>query len=168
MEWSVSSGNSMFRPSMEETEGGIRASAMIRDGIDEDPPDVVVSADSQPGRLVVRSGGNQTIAHVSRVGGAWWVHMDGRAHLVHIHEKGSGNAIKDDGALTAPMPGTILQLMVKEGQRVREGQDLMVLEAMKMEHRIAANVSGTIAAIHHEVGEQVAAGATLIDIDSEE
>ena len=37
-----------------------------------------------------------------------------------------------------------------------------------MEHRIAANVSGTIAAIHHEVGEQVAAGATLIDIDSEE
>ena len=95
MEWSVSSGNSMFRPSMEETEGGIRASAMIRDGIDEDPPDVVVSADSQPGRLVVRSGGNQTIAHVSRVGDAWWVHMDGRAHEVLFHEQGSKSSANE-------------------------------------------------------------------------
>ena len=164
MEWSVSSGNSMFRPSMEETEGGIRASAMIRDGIDEDPPDVVVSADSQPGRLVVRSGGNQTIAHVSRVGDAWWVHMDGRAHLVHIHEKGSGNAIKDDGALTAPMPGTILQLMVKEGQRVREGQDLMVLEAMKIEMQIKAPAAGTIAEISAKSGDQVATGDVLARI----
>ena len=164
MEWSVSSGNSMFRPSMEETEGGIRASAMIRDGIDEDPPDVVVSADSQPGRLVVRSGGNHTIAHVSRVGDAWWVHMDGRAHLVHIHEKGSGNAIKDDGALTAPMPGTILQLMVKEGQRVREGQDLMVLEAMKMEHRIKSPKAGEVTKLHYQLGERVDMGSVLAEI----
>lgn len=164
MEWSVSSGNSMFRPSMEETEGGIRASAMIRDGIDEDPPDVVVSADSQPGRLVVRSGGNQTIAHVSRVGDAWWVHMDGRAQVVHIHEKGSGNAIKDDGALTAPMPGTILQLMVKEGQRVREGQDLMVLEAMKMEHRIKSPKAGEVTKLHYQQGERVDMGSVLAEI----
>ena len=164
MERSVSSGNSMFRPSMEETEGGIRASAMIRDGIDEDPPDVVVSADSQPGRLVVRSGGNHTIAHVSRVGDAWWVHMDGRAHLVHIHEKGSGNAIKDDGALTAPMPGTILQLMVKEGQRVREGQDLMVLEAMKMEHRIKSPKAGEVTKLHYQQGERVDMGSVLAEI----
>lgn len=154
----------MFRPSMEETEGGIRASAMIRDGIDEDPPDVVVSADSQPGRLVVRSGGNHTIAHVSRVGDAWWVHMDGRAHLVHIHEKGSGNAIKDDGALTAPMPGTILQLMVKEGQRVREGQDLMVLEAMKMEHRIKSPKAGEVTKLHYQQGERVDMGSVLAEI----
>ena len=154
----------MFRPSMEETEGGVRASAMIRDGIDEDPPDVVVSADSQPGRLVVRSGGNQTIAHVSRVGDVWWVHMDGRAHLVHIHEKGSGNAIKDDGALTAPMPGTILQLMVKEGQRVREGQDLMVLEAMKMEHRIKSPKAGEVTKLHYQQGERVDMGSVLAEI----
>jgi biotin carboxyl carrier protein len=39
------------------------------------------------------------------------------------------------------------------------------MEAMKMEHRIAANGPGTIVAIHHEIGEQVDAGTTLIDIE---
>ena len=43
-----------------------------------------------------------------------------------------------------------------------------VMEAMKMEHRIAATESGTVAVIHHAVGEQVDAGSTLIDIESDE
>ena len=90
--------------------------------------------------------------------------MDGRAHLVHIHEKGSGNAIKDDGALTAPRPGTILQLMVKEGQRVREGQDLMVLEAMKMEHRIKSPKAGEVTKLHYQQGERVDMGSVLAEI----
>ena len=70
--------------------------------------------------------------------------------------------------MTAPMPGKILELLCNIGDQVETGQTLIVMEAMKMEHRIAANVSGTIAAIHHDVGEQVDAGATLIDIESEE
>ena len=48
------------------------------------------------------------------------------------------------------------------------GQTLIVMEAMKMEHRIAANGSGTIAEIHYDIGDQVDSGAALIDITGDE
>jgi propionyl-CoA carboxylase alpha chain len=67
--------------------------------------------------------------------------------------------------MTAPMPGKVLEILCSVGDEVEVGQTLIVMEAMKMEHRIAANGPGTIVAIHHEVGEQVDAGAILIDIE---
>ena len=70
--------------------------------------------------------------------------------------------------MIAPMPGKVLEILCEEGDVVEEGQTLIVMEAMKMEHRIAANETGTVATIHHTVGEQVDAGATLIDIESHE
>ena len=66
------------------------------------------------------------------------------------------------------MPGTILEVLVESGDEVVAGQALLVMEAMKMEHRIAANQTGTITAIHHAEGEQVESGAVLIDIEAEE
>ena len=83
-------------------------------------------------------------------------------------EQGAGGSGEDDG-MTAPMPGKILEILCNIGDHVESGQTLIVMEAMKMEHRIAANDPGVVVEIHHQVGEQVDAGATLIDIeDSEE
>ena len=82
-----------------------------------------------------------------------------------IGEQGAGGGGEADG-MVAPMPGKVLEILCQVGDTVEEGRTLIVMEAMKMEHRIAATESGTIATIHHSVGEQVDAGATLIDIES--
>ena len=164
MEWSVSSGNSRYKPTLEDRDGSIHVSSMSRDGMEVHPPDAAISADSQQGRLSVEVDGNQMIAHVARDGDSWWINIDGRAHVVNLLEQGSGSASKDEGALTAPMPGTILDLMVKEGQRVREGQALMVLEAMKMEHRITSPKSGEITRLHYGKGDRVDMGSVLVEI----
>ena len=66
------------------------------------------------------------------------------------------------GRLTAPMPGRVAQLLVAAGERVRRGQPLMVVEAMKMEHTIAAPRDGTVAAVHYRAGDLVEEGAELL------
>jgi 3-methylcrotonyl-CoA carboxylase alpha subunit len=66
------------------------------------------------------------------------------------------------GRLTAPMPGRVVQLMVAAGDPVHRGQPMMVVEAMKMEHTIAAPRDGTVAAVHYAPGDLVEEGAELI------
>lgn len=67
-----------------------------------------------------------------------------------------------DGGLTAPMPGKVLEVGVEPGQRVEVGQVLMVLEAMKMEHRVQAPADGTVTAVLVAAGDQVATGTELL------
>jgi biotin carboxyl carrier protein len=69
------------------------------------------------------------------------------------------------GAVTALMPGRVVRVEVEEGQTVDQGQVLLVLEAMKMENEILAEVSGTVKQIAVSKGTAVAAGDTLIVIE---
>jgi biotin carboxyl carrier protein len=73
------------------------------------------------------------------------------------HATGSGN-------VTAPMPGKIISITVRRGEAVEQRALLVILEAMKMEHRIEAPVAGTVKEIHVEPGQLVAAGAALVTI----
>ncbi len=70
-------------------------------------------------------------------------------------------------ALAAPMPGRIVRIHVAEGDRVRPNAPLVILEAMKMEHVIAASGAGRVARLHVAVGDQVVRGAPLVDLDDE-
>ncbi len=67
--------------------------------------------------------------------------------------------------VNSPMPGTILDVKVKSGDKVEEGQVLMVLEAMKMENEIMAPVSGTVASVNVSAGSTVASGDVLCSIN---
>ncbi|MFI7131850.1 biotin carboxylase N-terminal domain-containing protein [Nonomuraea sp. NPDC050153] len=71
------------------------------------------------------------------------------------------------GSLLAPMPGSVLRVEVEPGDRVTKGQPVLVLEAMKMEHRIAAPSDGVVSDVHVEKGRQVEAGAVLAIIQEE-
>jgi 3-methylcrotonyl-CoA carboxylase alpha subunit len=66
--------------------------------------------------------------------------------------------------LTAPMPGRVVKVAAREGERVREHQALVVLEAMKIEHTVAAPRDGVVQAVHCDVGDTVDGGAVLVTV----
>lgn len=88
--------------------------------------------------------------------------MVNRLAFTRGDEAGGGS-----GAVTAPMHGNVLQMMVAVGDSVSEGDGLAVMEAMKMEHRLVAEVTGKVIAVHTSVGQQVAAGSLLLEIEGE-
>ena len=70
-----------------------------------------------------------------------------------------------DHGLRAPMPGRVVALLVKPGDRVRRGTPLLALEAMKMEHVLTAPADGVVAEICAHEGAQVAEGVTLVEFE---
>ena len=69
------------------------------------------------------------------------------------------------GTVTAPMPGTVLRLCKKEGEKVRNGDVVLVLEAMKMENEILSPADGTIIKVNCEEGKTVAGGEVLFEVN---
>ena len=116
----------------------------------------------EDGRLVHKG----KIAHVAKVSDTWWIHYDGHTFQLEMVEPGS-SGLNDEANLTAPMPGKVLEVFVNEGDEVTEGQTLMILEAMKMEHKIVANHDGIVTALNFSAGDQVEQGNELLEISSE-
>ena len=73
-----------------------------------------------------------------------------------------GDEAEAAGAIATPMPGKITGVFVEEGQRVKKGEPLLVLEAMKMEHTIKAPAAAVVESLGCAVGDQVEEGATLV------
>ena len=76
----------------------------------------------------------------------------------------AGESHTEGGRLTAPMPGKILSFSVKAGDLVKKGQPLAVMEAMKMEHTIAAPADGVVEELLYAPGDQVTEGSELLKI----
>jgi propionyl-CoA carboxylase alpha chain len=72
-----------------------------------------------------------------------------------------------EGSLLAPMPGSVVAVHVRTGDEVTEGQPLLVMEAMKMQHTIAAPRAGTVTELAASVGRQVEAGAVLAVVEEQ-
>jgi biotin carboxyl carrier protein len=69
-----------------------------------------------------------------------------------------------EGGITAPMPGLVLTIKVKEGDTVQAGQALLVMEAMKMENAITASYNGTVSKIYVREGDSISEGDVLVDV----
>ncbi len=70
----------------------------------------------------------------------------------------------DKGTVTSPMPGTVMRIIRNEGEDVRQGETVLILEAMKMENEIPAPVSGKIEKMNCSCGDTVSGGEILFTI----
>jgi 3-methylcrotonyl-CoA carboxylase alpha subunit len=129
----------------------------------------------EDGRLAIRLGDETFTAAVVRRqandGGIdYTVFADGgsqRLRLVDPLDVTQYEAVvADEGSVRSPLPGKIIDLRVKPGDTVSRGQPLLVLEAMKMEHTLAAPADGKVKSVRYGVGEQVPEGAELIEFES--
>ncbi len=98
-----------------------------------------------------------------------WVHLDGRTFLYASQNQqksnGPGKALKKSGKVQSPMPGKITKVLVKVGDHVEVNQSIIVMEAMKMEYSLKAQVSGVVKELHCELSSQVQLGALLAVIE---
>jgi 3-methylcrotonyl-CoA carboxylase alpha subunit len=96
--------------------------------------------------------------------------IQGRSHRLTLHDPlaHAGEQEVAGGRLTAPMPGKIVAVLVEIGVRVARGTPLMIMEAMKMEHTIAAPRDGLVACINYSVGSVVNEGAELLEFAVDE
>jgi len=101
-------------------------------------------------------------ARTVRDGSDWHVFWNGQYRKLSLKEELGAPEEEQLGSLAAPMPGKVIQLLVEEGVKVKKGDPLLVLEAMKMEHTITAPADGTVKEIRFRAGEQVLEGAELI------
>jgi 3-methylcrotonyl-CoA carboxylase alpha subunit len=118
------------------------------------------------GSLELRIDGRAVKARAVRHGRDWHVFCEGAYRKLALKDELA--TVAEDagpGALNAPMPGRIVKLMTKPDAKVKKGEPLLILEAMKMEHTIAAPVDGTVKEIRYALGEQVLEGAELIRLE---
>ena len=168
MDWKISDVDKIFSIDLAERDGLITVSSINVDGENTELPEVIISNLDDRSRVSVDINGNLEFAHVAKVRDKWWIHYNGDIFTISELERGAKSSDKAEGGLSAPMPGTVLDVMVREGQRVREGQPLMTIEAMKMEHRITAPRDGIVGSVQTEVGEQVENEQLLVTLEDEE
>ena len=120
---------------------------------------------AEAAEVLVAIDGRTRRAIVVRAGDRILVSLDGRAHAFGLgEESGRGGATGGTGVTVAPMPGKIARVLVAAGDAVEPGDPLVVLEAMKMETTLRAEVAGTVAAVAAMPGAMVEAGTVLVEI----
>jgi 3-methylcrotonyl-CoA carboxylase alpha subunit len=125
--------------------------------------------------LTLKLSGAYARLHVAQADDALLVAWRGRSYRLHKVQPLSVDALSSSQSgvtghtsLEAPMPGTIIKVLVQPGDHVAPNQPLIVLEAMKMEHTIVAPYAGVVSAVPFTTGQLVSGGATLIELDAEE
>lgn len=128
--------------------------------------DAAVMPVSSGGAAVLRVGADGRRAWAVASGSTRWVFLDGCVYEFEVEDTRRRRAAAGAHApLASPMPATVVRVEAAPGARVRKGDTLVILEAMKMELPIRAPADGVIGAVHCRVGELVKPGVALVDMD---
>lgn len=146
----------------------------------------------ETGRYRITVDGNSFVVSARPLGGGGWALLDDDGHAIEAWVHGGaapaerevalfdgtyrfsllspaaalhqGEACAASGTLASPMPGRLVKLLVAVGDAVTAGQPLCVVEAMKMQNELTAPAEGVVTSIGFKPGDQVAAGAVLLQI----
>lgn len=136
-----------------------------RIGIDDDSFTVEAI---EPGVYLVSDGSRRWTVAVAGPADDRWISIDGQTYRVEVSTEGRSRAKTRAGGhetMTAPMPATVVKVLVEPDGQVRAGDTLIVLEAMKMELAVRAPHDGTVSKVHCQVGELVQPGVALLELD---
>ncbi|OLZ43196.1 biotin carboxylase N-terminal domain-containing protein [Amycolatopsis keratiniphila] len=155
-----------FRHGDDELEVGY---SLGRDGLRADGFEGVELVSAENGGVVLEVSGVRRKFAVARYGDTVYVDSpDGSVELGVVPRYTDPDAALAAGSLVAPMPGTVVRLAVEAGDTVKTGDPLLWLEAMKMEHRIAAPADGVVTELPVVVGQQVEVGTILAVVGDDE
>ena len=122
-----------------------------------------------PGAFRVEADGRRELVYVAGTGADRWAFWNG--YVFHAGEADRRPAHRPRGQatgvqpVTAPMPATVVTVLVAPGSRVSKGETLVLLEAMKMELPVRSMVDGRVTAVHCAERQRVQAGQTLVEVD---
>ena len=136
------------------------------------PPAVTFSVESHmSGEGLCRTTAGRTHSFAwAWVGAELHLWLDGSLFVFQGSETrrgGSSTGTEASGDLTAPMTGAVLEVLVREGERVERNQTVVLIESMKMELVIAAPYGGVVRRVAVEPGQQVDKGMRLVDVEPE-
>jgi biotin carboxyl carrier protein len=152
----------------EHPAGGAHAPRVLVDG---EELGLVYRDVDRLGQVLVTSAGRSHALSIEGDAGKVGVTVAGHAYDVEIEDERERAAraaerasSRGGGVLKSSMPGVVVQLLVTPGEAVREGQPLLILEAMKMQNELVATADGVVGEILVAKGQAVAAGARLLTI----
>lgn len=143
--------------------------------VDGEPVEVDLSAvPGTPVRTLLLDGRSHRLVAHRRARGRWTLHLGGRRLEAEVVDErtrriremtGIGEAAAGPRTVTAPMPGLVLEVEVEAGDEVEVGQGLVIVEAMKMENELRAEVDGTVRAVHVASGDAVGKNELLVEFE---
>jgi acetyl-CoA/propionyl-CoA carboxylase biotin carboxyl carrier protein len=111
-------------------------------------------------------GGKGGVAYGAGSQQSYMVRVDGRTHALEAPQRRGGpRAGGGDGTVRAPMTGTVLEVACKPGDQVDAEQTLVVVSAMKMEHKLTAGIAGVVQSVSTEEGATVDQGDALVVVE---
>jgi propionyl-CoA carboxylase alpha chain len=119
----------------------------------------------EPGRMRAEVDGAQRTFYISEDASRYWIDA---FTFPRVSRYPSSESAAPDGSASSPMPGQVLRILVEAGEKVRAGEPLVVLEAMKMEQTVRAHAEGVVDSILVKAGDVIAPGQALVRIRGKE
>jgi 3-methylcrotonyl-CoA carboxylase alpha subunit len=117
------------------------------------------------GVFVLQGEKGQRTFHCVRDGDSIHLFWEGRVQKLLEEREGVRSAPRGGAGLEAPMPGRVTAVRVSPGETVKKGQELLVVEAMKMENALRAPRDGRVKGVYARPGEMVSPGVVLVELD---
>jgi biotin carboxyl carrier protein len=154
-------GDQRFEPVVRSTSDGVEVAIdgqVFRFALEEEASGV----------FVFRDGDRAVRFRLAREGATTHLLWAGVAYSLTEEREGARPARRTHaGALEAPMPGRVTAVRAEPGQRVERGEELLVVEAMKMENALRAPRGGVVRAVYVTAGDMVAPGRALLEIEAD-